>query len=92
MAPQPAILGGKPAITLDHSYYTQWPIYTEEEVDAVSDLIRKPRPRQPIRWIGANYRLGAAGSRDMGRQARLGSFVRHGVAAGGALRCRRRSR
>ena len=40
MAPQPAILGGEPAITLDHSYYTQWPIYTEEEVEAVSDLIR----------------------------------------------------
>ena len=40
MAPQPAILGGEPAITLDHSYYAQWPIYTEEEVEAVSDLIR----------------------------------------------------
>ena len=40
MAPQPAILGGEPAVTLDHSYYAQWPIYTEEEVEAVSDLIR----------------------------------------------------
>ena len=40
MAPRPAILGGEPAVTLDHSYYAQWPIYTEEEVEAVSELIR----------------------------------------------------
>ena len=35
-----AILGGSPAITLDHTYYAQWPIYTEEEVETVSALIR----------------------------------------------------
>ncbi len=35
-----AILGGTPAITLDHTYYAQWPIYTEEEVETVSALIR----------------------------------------------------
>ena len=40
MAALPAILDGEPAVTLDHSHYMQWPIYTEEEVDAVSDLIR----------------------------------------------------
>ena len=41
MAALPAILDGEPAVTLDHSHYMQWPIYTEEEVDAVADLIRK---------------------------------------------------
>ncbi len=40
MSALPAILGGEPAVTLDHSHYTQWPIYTEEEVEVVSDLIR----------------------------------------------------
>ncbi len=40
MPPLPAILGGEPAVTLDHEHYTQWPIYTEEEVEAVADLIR----------------------------------------------------
>lgn len=40
MPPLPAILGGEPAVTSDHSYFTQWPIYTEEEVQVVSQLIR----------------------------------------------------
>ena len=36
-----ALLGGDPAVTTeDHDYYTQWPIYTEEEVEVVSSLIR----------------------------------------------------
>ena len=35
-----ASLGGGPAVTLDHTYYAQWPIYTEEEVETVSALIR----------------------------------------------------
>ena len=35
-----AILGGEPAITLPQDIYTQWPIYGEEEVEAVSALIR----------------------------------------------------
>ena len=35
-----AILGGSPAINLDHAHYAQWPIYTEEEVETVSALIR----------------------------------------------------
>ena len=33
-------LGGRPAITLDHAYYTQWPIYGDEEIEAVTTLIR----------------------------------------------------
>ncbi len=36
----PAALGGTPAVTIDHGRYTQWPIYTEEEVEATADLIR----------------------------------------------------
>ncbi len=40
MSERLAILGGSPAITLEHTYYSQWPIYTEEEVEAVSALIR----------------------------------------------------
>ena len=36
----PAALGGSPAVSLDQGPYTQWPIYTEEEVEAVADLIR----------------------------------------------------
>ena len=36
-----ALLGGDSAVTAeDHDYYTQWPIYTEEEVEVVSSLIR----------------------------------------------------
>ena len=36
-----ALLGGDPAVIAgDHDYYTQWPIYTEEEVEVVSSLIR----------------------------------------------------
>lgn len=40
MTAQLALLGGEPAVTLDHDYYTQWPIYGEEEVQAVTGLIR----------------------------------------------------
>ena len=36
----PAALGGTPAVTIDHGPFTQWPIYTEEEVEATADLIR----------------------------------------------------
>jgi dTDP-4-amino-4,6-dideoxygalactose transaminase len=35
-----AILGGSPAIAMDHDTFAQWPIYGEEEVEAVSELIR----------------------------------------------------
>lgn len=40
MAEKLALLGGEPAITLPQDTYTQWPIYGEEEVEAVSALIR----------------------------------------------------
>ena len=39
MAERLAILGGEPAITLPQDTFTQWPIYGEEEVEAVSELI-----------------------------------------------------
>ncbi len=35
-----ALLGGSPAVTLDNDYYAQWPIYGDEEVQAVTDLVR----------------------------------------------------
>ena len=38
-----AILGGSPAIAMDHDTFAQWPIYGEEEVEAVSELIRHHR-------------------------------------------------
>lgn len=38
-----AILGGQAAITIDHDTYAQWPIYGEEEVEAVSELVRNHR-------------------------------------------------
>ena len=43
MAEKLAILGGKPAITLDHKDFSVWPIYTEEEVEVVSKLIREDK-------------------------------------------------
>ena len=41
MKAMPAALGGSPAVTIDQAPYVQWPIYTEEEVEAVADLIRR---------------------------------------------------
>ena len=41
MSATPAALGGSPAVTIDQAPYVQWPIYTEEEVEAVADLIRR---------------------------------------------------
>ena len=38
-----AVLGGQPAITIEQAPFTQWPIYGEEEVEAVSELIRHHR-------------------------------------------------
>ena len=35
-----AILGGTPAITMEQDYFTQWPIYGEEEALVAADLIR----------------------------------------------------
>ena len=40
MVEEPAILGGPRAVTIDQSWYTQWPIYGDEEADAASGLIR----------------------------------------------------
>ncbi len=37
-----AINGGKPAVTINPPNATKWPIYTEEEIQAVSDLLRNP--------------------------------------------------
>ena len=67
-----AILGGSPAITLDHTYYAQWPIYTEEEVETVSALIRSSGlssahydPTGPIAQLEASHRptVGACATR-----------------------------
>lgn len=40
MLEEPAILGGPRAVTIDQSWYTQWPIYGDEEADAAAGLIR----------------------------------------------------
>lgn len=40
MVEEPAILGGPRAVTIDQSWYTQWPIYGDEEADAAAGLIR----------------------------------------------------
>ena len=86
-----AILGGSPAITLDHTYYAQWPIYTEEEVETVSALIRNSglssahydpdRPDCPAR---AGHR------RAVGRALRAGSPQRDGSPERRAIWRRRR--
>lgn len=34
------LFGGEPAITLDHNYFARWPIYGDEEIEAVTDLVR----------------------------------------------------
>lgn len=39
-AERPAILGGKPAVTLDATEATRWPIITDEDVAAVTDILR----------------------------------------------------
>ena len=69
MAAQPAILGGKPAITLDHSYYTQWPIYTEGRGRRSFGPHSQPRPRQPnsvgrgqLRTWSSRWRIHGASS------------------------------
>ena len=41
MVGKPAILGGTPAVAIDQSWYTQWPIYTDEEADTAAGLIRR---------------------------------------------------
>lgn len=41
MVGKPVLLGGTPTVTIDQSWYTQWPIYTDEEADAAADLIRR---------------------------------------------------
>ena len=40
MTDQLALLGGDPAVTIDQDYYTEWPIYGDEEIEAVTELIR----------------------------------------------------
>lgn len=40
MADELAISGGDPAIAMEQDYFTQWPIYGEEEADAVAGLVR----------------------------------------------------
>jgi len=37
---QPAILGGRPAVTLDHQSANRWPIITDEDVAAVTAVLR----------------------------------------------------
>ena len=37
---QPAILGGRPAVTLDHPSANRWPIITDEDVAAVTAVLR----------------------------------------------------
>ncbi|MCX8063928.1 MAG: DegT/DnrJ/EryC1/StrS family aminotransferase [Candidatus Hydrogenedentes bacterium] len=37
-----ALNGGKPAVTITPPDATKWPIYTEEEIQAVSELLRNP--------------------------------------------------
>ncbi|MHC5110418.1 MAG: DegT/DnrJ/EryC1/StrS family aminotransferase [Planctomycetota bacterium] len=39
-AQKPAILGGLPAVTLDGSEANRWPIITDEDVDAVTEVLR----------------------------------------------------
>ena len=38
-----AILGGSPAIAMDHDTFAQWPIYGEEEAQAAAELVRNHR-------------------------------------------------
>ncbi len=37
---RPAILGGKPAVTLDGTAANRWPIITDEDIAAVTDVLR----------------------------------------------------
>jgi perosamine synthetase len=40
MSDKLALLGGPPAITKEQDFFTQWPIYGEEEAEVAADLIR----------------------------------------------------
>ena len=85
-----AILGGSPAITIDHDTFAQWPIYGEEEVEAVSELIRHHRLSSAHEG-GPIVELERAIAERWGVKHAIAPFQGDGRASVRPLRCRRRA-
>lgn len=66
MAEQLALLGGRPAVTLDQGQYTEWPIYGDEEVAAVTELVQARRTSGGSEPGGPIYELEQAVARRWG--------------------------
>ena len=89
MTDQLAFLGGDPAVTIDQDYYTEWPIYGDEEIEAVTALIRARQTSGGSEPGGPIYELERAIAERWGVPYALAHPNGHVGAARGPV-CRRR--
>ena len=84
----PAILGGEPAVTLDQSEANRWPILTEEDEQAVLEVMRSgnitthPAARELERDYAAFTGRKFALSHNNGTSALMASFFALGLKPG----------